>query len=195
MPVPDSLPVPESAIEFDPHKFEELVLYLAARFERETYFGSTRLDKLLFCSDFMAYLRLGKPITGADYMALERGPSPRLLLPIRRQLLQRGDIALDRRGSQDRIRPLREPNLSSFSAAEIAIVDAVIEELKSSPAALVGELSHTFLGWKAAFAQSPNTSIPYSTVFVSNRPADAFEAAHAEQLAERYGWKISTFAR
>jgi hypothetical protein len=181
-------------IEFDQQKFEELVLYLASRFERETFFGATKLNKLLFFSDFLAYQTLGKPITGADYMALRRGPAPRKLLPIRTAMRKRGAIALDKRAFQERVIPLRDADLSVFRAEEIAIVDMVVEALKESDAETVSDRSH-FLGWQAAFAEGEKTSIPYSTVFVSNRPADPFEEAHALQLAKRYGWTISTSER
>ena len=37
----------------------------------------------MFYSDFSAYVRWGTPITGAEYIRLDRGPAPKLMAPIR----------------------------------------------------------------------------------------------------------------
>ena len=41
-----------------------LMLYLAHRCQEADYFGSTKLCKLLYYSDFTAFARTGSPITG-----------------------------------------------------------------------------------------------------------------------------------
>ena len=84
--------------------------------------------------------------------------------------------------------------LADFSGAEIAIVDQVIEDLRTLDAGDVSDISHAFLGWKAARAESDATGkhvvIPYSTALVSNEPLDEFQESHGLDLAMKYGWDI-----
>ena len=186
--------VKTSPPKFEEEKFRELIIYIADKCENHTLFGSVKLNKVLFYSDFLAYKVWGKPITGADYLALERGPGPRALVPIRQDMIRKRDIAPDNRMFQNRLVPLRDAKLSLFSAQEIALVDKVIHILKNENAEAVSELSHAFLGWKAAWAESTATgkkiSIPYGTVFVESPPLDEFEAAHGLDLAGKYGWAV-----
>lgn len=178
--------------KFNKKKFKELILYLAAKHEEEPYWGATKLNKCLFYADFLAYEKYGEAITGADYVALEHGPAPHELLPVQKEMLGSGEIAIQERARQRRIVALREPDLSEFSAQEIAIVDDVIERTRAAYANTLSELTHGFLGWKAARAESEATGrrivIPYSTVFVSNKKPDEFEEAHGHELAGKHGW-------
>ncbi|MFA5064193.1 MAG: Panacea domain-containing protein [Dehalococcoidia bacterium] len=178
--------------EFDKNKFKELVLYIATKCESNAYYGATKLNKILFFSDFIAHEEIGESITGADYFALEHGPAPRLLKPIQEQMQKAGEIAIEQRTRQVRTIALREPKLDSFSAAEIAIVDEVIKALCDRNANEVSDMSHGFLGWKAAWTESQATrrsvSIPYDTVFVSNPHMDEYEKAIGLEKAKKYGW-------
>jgi len=177
---------------FNEKKFKELILYLAAKHEDERFWGATKLNKCLFYADFLAYQKHGEAITGAEYIALERGPAPRRLLPIQKEMLASGEIAIQERPMQRRIVALREPDLSEFTAQEIALVDEVIERTRMADANTLSELTHGFLGWKAARAESEATGrqvvIPYRTVFVSNKKPDEFEEAHGRELARKHGW-------
>ena len=178
----------QSEIVFDENKFAELIIYVADRCKTHSRFGATKLNKTLFFSDFQAFKDLGSPITGADYQALEYGPAPRQLLPVRSELQKAGEIALSQDGNQNRIVPLRKPNLAAFKAEEISIVDSVIEEFQSLSAEAVSEISHLHLGWKAAIIEGPKTSIPYETALVSNRQLDRFDSALALEKADSFGY-------
>lgn len=182
------------AIKFDDKKFRELILYIASRCEGDLFFGATKLNKILFYSDFLCFERTGKPITGADYLALEHGPAAKQLLPERESLERNGDIVFVRRQLQHRIVARRDPDLSRFSAEEIAIADKVMELLKNADAYRVSELSHAFLGWKAARAEAEangrQVTIPYGTAFVSNEPLDEFEEARVLGRAKEQRWPI-----
>lgn len=179
-------------LRFNAKKFRELILYLASKHEEEQLWGATKLNKCLFYSDFMAYERFGQPITGAAYLALERGPAPKAMMPVQKEMLESGEIAVQAKGAQHRIVALRDPDLSEFSAEEIALVDHVVERTRGATADTLSEHSHGFLGWMAARAEAIATGkqvvIPYSTVFVSSAPPDEFEVAHGRELAKKYGW-------
>ena len=70
------------AIKADDAKMKELILYLAAKSEKDPRFSSTKLNKLLFYCDFAAFRQLGKPITGHSYQKLQFGPAPKAMLPV-----------------------------------------------------------------------------------------------------------------
>lgn len=180
---------------FSKKKFTELILYVSSQCERDKYWGATKLNKVMFYSDFIAYKNLGHSITGADYQALERGPAPRQLCPVRDEMVKDDALAIDRRSLQHRPVALRQPDLQVFEAAEIAIVDKVIASLRHKNAAITSELSHAFLGWQAAWAETQvtggNVTIPYGTVFVYNPPIDEFEEAHGLELAKTHGWQCT----
>ena len=178
--------------EYNEEKFKELILYIAKECETHPFFGATKLNKVLFYSDFIAYEQLGKPITGAEYTALEYGPGPRRLLPIRQDMLLDGDIIIQELGSQQRVVARRSPDLEEFSPSERKIIDTVIEALEYQDAESVSDLSHKFLGWQAAraefFVTGQPTIIPYETVHVSNKALSESEIAAGKALAEKHGW-------
>src|ERR1039458_8064113 len=105
-------------MEFDPEKFTELVLYVADQSADDPGFGATKLNKILFFSDFLSYAQRGKSITGAVYQKLPYGPAPRPLVPIQEQLVASGDADLvpaDRFGHvQKRLVARRDPNVDLF---------------------------------------------------------------------------------
>lgn len=163
-----------SQFTFQENKFKQLLLYIAKSCKNDTFFGATKLNKQLFFLDFLAYTTLGTPITGADYMAIERGPVPRRLLPIREEMIEDDQLTLERRGYQERIVALVEPDLQVFTKDELTIIDRVIEALRETDAEEVSGLSYKFLGWQAAHVETlvsgHNTSIPYGTVWVGKVP-------------------------
>ena len=180
--------------EFDRNKFEELILLIARECEDHTYFGATKLNKILFFCDFVAFAELEKSMTGAEYIALEHGPVPRVLLPVRTEMVKKGDIILDRRGNQERIVAKRKVNWNLFSPGEQVIIYDVIRQLEPENADSVSELSHKFLGWQAARAEQKatgqNTSIPYESVFVTNRRPTAAEMSRVDSIAKEHGWSL-----
>lgn len=176
-------------IKFDEPKFKELVLYISEKCEDDPDFGAVKLNKILFYTDFLAYAMFGKPVTGSEYIALEHGPAPKMLAPIREEMKEKGEIAIrerDRFGKvQVRVVPLREPDLSVFSPDEIALVDKLIMGFCGINATVLSELSHLQIGWQIA---SPKEVIPYQTVFLANEELLPFDRQRAKVLAQTYSW-------
>jgi hypothetical protein len=174
---------------FDAKKFKELILYIAEACQDEPLFGAVKLNKVLFFSDFLAYGKLGKSITGARYQRLELGPAPRQLLPTQKALENEGAAVLFElkkyTQTQKRLRPLRSADLALFSAQEIKLVDEVIEVLRHYTASEVSALSHLDKGWQIA---EEGEDIPYEWVFLSTEPPTPAEVARAQQLAAEHGW-------
>ena len=129
-------------------KFAELLLYVAKACADDPTFGATKLNKILFFSDFLAYRKRLKSITGATYQKLDHGPAPKCLLPVQKELLHDKALAIQEitRYGRTQKRPiaLREPNLDGFDAPEIAIVNEVIKALWGVSATETSELSHGF---------------------------------------------------
>jgi hypothetical protein len=163
----------------DNAKFRELVLYLCRRSEGDATFGATKLNKLLFYSDFLAYRQLGEAITWQPYQRLKNGPAPKRLLPIVKKMEQNRDIAARQVRYYGRLQrqycALREPNLSRFSGEEIALVDWLIKECWGKNAKEMSEMSHSFRGWRQA---RDRETIPYEVALVR------FERPTKEQLAQ-----------
>lgn len=173
-------------ITFDRHKLAELMLYVAERCQFDPKFGYTKLHKILFFSDFIAFARLGKPITGAEYQKLQNGPAARQFLPAVSDLEHNRSAVVQHKPMvnfvQHRLIALREPDLTQFTASEISIVDEVIHTLRHANAKQVSGLSHAFLGWKAA---DLHETIPYATALVSKQPLSEADIEHGRALASR----------
>ncbi len=167
-------------------KLKELILYLSLLSESDEYFGATKLNKLLFFSDFLAYLNFGEAITGQEYQKLPQGPAPRRLLPIREEMLRDNDIKFASRDfygyEQQRIIPIREPDLSIFTPQEIDLVNRVVDEFKETNGTQISEKSHLFAGWKYA---EFNEKIPYEVALVGHRDLTPEEIEYGIQLEEK----------
>jgi Protein of unknown function (DUF4065) len=176
--------IPERRFDMAAHtfkrdKFKELVLYLSERSEADPNFGETKLNKLLFYIDLLAYRELGRPVTGAKYQKLRWGPAATALLPIQQEMEALGDLKIrpGLRGAYTQKKPiaLRQANLGAFTGAEIALVDQLIAALWNLGAVEVSDLSHDNLGWQLA---QDREEIPYETVFV-----ESIEVVHAATAA------------
>lgn len=158
------LPSPSAS---NAEKFEELILFISSRSDNDDHFGATKLNKILFFADFLAYTKLGKAITGQAYMRLKNGPVPKALVPVQKRMIEDKSLAIkerDRFGkTQKRPIALREANLKVFTSEEIAVVTEVIEALRKNNAKGVSSLSHKFNGWKLA---NDREIIPYETALV-----------------------------
>jgi len=75
---------------------------------------------------------------------------------------------------------LREPDLSLFDGREIALVDSMIDQLKSLNADETSELSHQMVGWEIT---RDYETIEYGTIFLSNPPLTPGEVLKGQSLA------------
>jgi uncharacterized phage-associated protein len=155
----------------DRDKFAELMLHIARRSVDDPHFGATKLAKILYFSDFNAYRLLGQSITSATYHKYSEGPVPTALPGIRNALIEAGDAKIENRatfaGVQNRLVALRRPDLSHFDAAQIALVDEVIDELRPLTGQGVSDLSHQEFGWLSSYEHE---EIPYGTAWVGSEP-------------------------
>lgn len=175
---------------FDERKFKELLLYFAERCEDDPAFGATKLNKLLWVTDFLHYARRGAPLTGATYFSLPYGPAPKQMKPVLSRM-QGKDLVLkriDRYGkTQNRVIPLRPPDLSVLKAEEIAVADEAIHVLWDANASDVSGWTHEFRGWRLA---GPGETIPYESFFLSEQQLSGELLEHAKQVVTAHdSWR------
>ena len=168
------------------------MLYIAQKCSFDPKFGATKLNKILYFADFVAFQRTGEPITGAEYVKQKNGPIPKRLIPVRKKLEAKKDAAVQKNKTlagayeQHRLIALREPDLSQFSAEEIVLVDKVIGALESHNASQVSDLSHNRI-WRVA---AMDERIPYEAVFVSDENADDEDVKRAKVLIKKHAWAV-----
>ena len=151
-------------------KFKELILYVADKSLNDPTFGKTKLNKILFFTDFVFYRKWRKSITGQEYMKLQNGPAPRRMLPTLKEMERAGEILTKTtpyfNHDQQRIIALRPADLSIFDAEEISLVDGILDIFSEKNASQISEISHGFVGWQVAREKEV---IPYRTAFLSDR--------------------------
>ncbi len=158
----------------DDDKLQELILFVSQRSEGDPLFGATKLNKLLFYADFLAYATLGSAITSHRYQKLKNGPAPRAVLPILRRMESQGLIVQVQRNHfgkpQRRTIACRDANLSRFSAEEIALVTDILDYCRGKNAREMSLMSHKFAGWKLA---EEGEDIPYEVMLAQlEKPTD-----------------------
>jgi hypothetical protein len=179
-------------IEYHEDRLKELTLHVAARCQRHRHFGVTKLNKILFFADFIAYKRRGVPITGAKYMRGQFGPVPAEGVHVRQALVAEGRAAMQRHPvtpgepvMEKRLLALVPANLSIFEPEHIAIVEEVIEAFRQSSGRAVSDLSHALPGWKLAL---DGEEIPYFTALLPKepQPLGPRDAEWARGVEKRY---------
>jgi uncharacterized phage-associated protein len=170
-------------MEYNREKFEELIVYIARRLGPEAALGRVKLAKLLMLSDFTAFQRRGRAITGATYEHWEHGHLPHELILTEKDLLGSGRISketvnyfgkkLSHITAGD-----REPDLSAFDEEEIGIVESVLRRYGHESATYLRSLSHQEVGWELT---QEREEIPYGTALLpSGPPPDSLVAEYRE---------------
>lgn len=179
-------------IKFNRDKLKELVLYVAEREFDDPRFGKVKLLKILWLSDFLAYAKLGEPITGATYRHLDQGPGPAELPDLLKEMDETGEAKVYERDhfgwEQKRLLAYRQADLDVFSPQEIALVDEVIKSSWDYNGTDISNLSHVNalgVGWRLT---SRGQEIPYYSVFVSDEPLSAHDIQRGQELAKENGW-------
>jgi hypothetical protein len=169
-------------------KLKEAIVFIASFSDRDDSFGATKLNKLLFRADFIAYAHWGKPITGVEYFALENGPAPRAMKKLLRLMREQGEIAIREKDyfghEQHRVIPLRAPDTGSFGKDETELLFRLIQQYWGVSGTSMSNESHEFLGWELARLEE---TIPYSVALVGSREPTLDEI--------RRGLELESFAQ
>jgi hypothetical protein len=165
----------------------EMVLYVAAKGQDDPAFDLLQLKRVLYFSDFMAYARLGSPVTGAPYVKQAAGPAPQRLATVMGRLRKSGAAVTQEverwDGTQVRVIPLRKAELELFTASQIDVVNEVINTVLGRTGT-EASLSNGVV-WRVLDLGEP---IPYEAAFISDEPLTEGDIAETRRLASQLGW-------
>lgn len=174
--------------EYDPQKFEEMVLFVAWRKRDDPRFGRLKLAKTLFYADFTSYAERGEAMTWAAYEHWPYGPFPPVLYDVEKSLVSRG-MAVQTKpqfvGEEAKLVPLDEPAYQSLSDAwERAFVGISADKVGEEPATWrVSDRSHEHPGWLRTHERQV---IPYYSVYMSAKGPSEDDLAHAEVITSEW---------
>jgi hypothetical protein len=167
-------------------KLRELILYISETSEGDATYGNVKLDRLLFYSDFLAYRRFGKAITGQEYQIFESGPAPCALLALLNEMIAQDELRLragnDLGKSYRKPLALREAQLDGFRGEEIALVDRLIRRFWGISAEQMNELTDEFVAWSV---MERGEVVPYSLALLARRSLTEQEQQWALELEPR----------
>ncbi|WP_342359901.1 Panacea domain-containing protein [Terrarubrum flagellatum] len=133
-------------IQFDRAKLKAVILYTCEKCQ-PSRLGAVKLHKVLYFSDMLRYAGEGSAITGATYRKRKLGPTCDQLLPTLREL--ETDGALEIRDADYFGYKKKEfiakaaPDLERLNAAELALLDEVIEFVcENNSAKTISDYSH-----------------------------------------------------
>jgi hypothetical protein len=150
-------------------KLDSLVHYVCARCNDPSLLGATKLNKILWYSDVLAYVSTGNSISGAIYVKRQFGPVPKDILASKARLVASKAIIernITYHGyNQKQLIALRNADVTVFTAEEVSIVNEVIETVCTKhTAASVSHASHDSV-WHAA---EIGEEIPLFAIFSGN---------------------------
>lgn len=167
-------------------RLRELIIYVSQRSQDDPTFGATKLNKILYYADFLAYRLFGEPITGSEYQRLTWGPAPKYLRPLRDSMEEARELAIEVRrfhnADQHRTVALRDSDLELFSTKEISLIDEIIRGLWGRTAGEVSMLSHT-VAWEIV---DDGESIPYEAAFLSPQGLTRQDSNRAKEIIAEY---------
>lgn len=104
-----------------------------------------RLLKLLYIADRRSIERIGRPISGGRYVAMDRGPlqSPMLDLINGKDISSPDWMSLFRKDHYD-VEMINDPGNGDLSSFEIDLLNGIVAEFEDLDDYEVGEQTHTF---------------------------------------------------
>jgi len=154
--------------ELDLQRLAALTHYICCKSHDPSLLGATKLNKILWYSDLLCYMKFGQSITGESYVKQQYGPVPKHILGVTDELEKWGAIVSRNvpffgRTKREYI-ALKEPDISEFNANEISIVDEVFDLVcHKHTAQSISEASHGDI-WKLA---EIGEEIPFYAAFAS----------------------------
>lgn len=149
-------------VSYSPEKTSAIVRYFATRLNGVFF---TKMNKLLFYTDFTAYGRLGRGLTGLEYSALDRGPAPMRYSAVYGNLdgVSCDEYIYASGASGTILTTTAPPEPGIFTPEETEILESVYNRFKDLNAGEISQLSHNEKGWIAC--HETHSLIPYSYAF------------------------------
>ena len=130
----------------NPEKIRQLIVFFSSSLKGVF---ETKLNKLLFYSDFLSYKSFGRGITGLQYKAITFGPVPLNYATIYENLkgLKKDVVDVGNGYFGSMIYTEDSFDNSLFTEKEISIIEKVLERFKCTKAGEMSEISHTEDAW------------------------------------------------
>lgn len=147
-------------------KFKEILIYILGKVGAKPNVGETVLYKLLYFIDFNYYEKYEEQIIGATYIKNHHGPTPIEFTIIVNEMIENKEIEVVKskyfQHFQKKYLPHRDPDLSTFNANEIKVIDDVLQKLSDMNASTISEYSHQDVPWMVT---PDRQKIDYESVF------------------------------
>jgi len=126
---------------------------------------NTKMNKLLFYTDFLSYKQRGVGMSGLAYKAIQYGPVPSQWNLVYESIddVNEEIIAFTSGNSGAKLCSEIEPDLSAFTQEEIEILETVFKKFKNASANDVSKVSHQEEAWAKYFGTKD--FIDYNTAF------------------------------
>jgi transcriptional regulator with XRE-family HTH domain len=161
-------------------KFKEVLLYILNKVGAKENIGETVIYKLLYFIDFDFYERYEEQLIGATYMKNKYGPTPVEFVKIVEQMTAHEELMKVKSEyfnfPQTKYLPRRKPNLANLTAAEIEVIDDVLNRLSEMNASQISAYSHSDVPWMST---KDGETIDYESVFYRTPPYSV--RAYAEE--------------
>lgn len=132
----------------------ELLTEMVVFFSHQLPSYKTKMNKLLFYADFLAFREFGQSISGTKYKAIPFGPVPEKFESIFEFLSSRDiiDIFYDTKpdgGKREKLvgRADRPFNNSLFSEREVSILQKIADKFSGVSSSQIATISHEETGW------------------------------------------------
>lgn len=135
---------------FDRNKVKHVILYFAELLNPYR----TKLNKLLFYSDFVHFRDNAQSITGLVYKAIPYGPVPNNYDMLFGILAEQGiidiELSMTQNGEVERILPTHQYQFdaSLFSPAELGVMEYIAIKFKDTTASDIADISHRESAWR-----------------------------------------------
>lgn len=131
-------------------KFSEMVVFFTEKLQP----WKTKLNKLLFYSDFVMHQKTGFSISGVQYRAIPMGPVPNNFNSIFEYLANKDEVDIYYTnfpdggiGEQFKPNTNRQFNADLFSTDEISVLETILKRFRSTSTNEIIEISHREKAW------------------------------------------------
>ena len=174
-------------------KFKDLVHYICWKCEDPTQLGATKLNKIPWRVDTVAYQIDGESVTGEVYVKRQHGPVPKNILRVLEELKTGKKIVVREPDAEFQPREyvaLSKPDMSAFSERHMALIDAVIDEVcKRHTANSISTSTHDQV-WDAA---AIGEEMPlYATFAAEADEVTKEDMAWADKIVDKLTHSVTT---
>jgi hypothetical protein len=174
------------------NRLRQLILYVAQRCASAPYFGSTKLNKILWKADFDSFAMRGVPVTGREYQRLDTGPAPKEMRSLHREMLAQNLIKIEIRCFSNEIEEHRTvaiaaPDLSIFTEEDRKFVDDAIAYYWHKTGREASDDAHG-VAWKT---HKTGDSLPYELARLADKPLSKRMMDQLLGRARKHRWITS----